>query len=219
MSVSIENFVKVIYIQYQLTGSGTRPGTLARLLSITNAAATDMARKLSAKNLVNYTKYKELSLTPKGKKLALNIIRRHRIWESYLYNTLKLSLHEIHREAEELEHHASDFLIDKIYDFLGRPSKDPHGDPIPDKQGVISSGIHNKPLSEAKPQNVYEISRLSGSDKEFFDFCNSNHLNIGAKLEVKKQYLQNKMTEIEINRTKILLNEEFTNAIHVKLVS
>lgn len=215
MSISIENFVKAIYIQSQFTEADAKPGTLAKLLNISNAAATDMAKKLSAKGLLNYTKYKELSLTPKGQEKAINVIRKHRIWESFLYKTLNLSFHEIHREAEVLEHLTSDFLIDKIYDFLGEPLTDPHGDPIPNKQGEVyaTNGIL---LSLAISETTYEVIRLSGSDREFFEFCQDNHLTIGAKLKVKKQYNKNKMTEIEINNTKILLNEDFTNAIFLK---
>lgn len=216
MSVSIENFVKTIYMQSQLNEADTKPGTLAKLLHISGAAATDMARKLSEKEIVNYTRYKELSLTPKGLEKALNVIRKHRIWESFLYKTLDLSFHEIHREAEILEHLSSDFLTDKIYDFLGKPISDPHGDPIPNKQGKISASVGIL-LSEATPENTYEITRLAGSDKDFFDFCQTNHLNIGSKLEVKKQY-KNKMTEIEINQIKILLSDELSNTIYVKLL-
>ena len=108
MSISIENFVKAIYLQEQRMGEDTRPGTLAKLLNISNAATTDMARSLAQKNLVNYTKYQKLTLTPEGEKLALSILRKHRLWEAFLSQTLNLSLNEIHKEAELLEHATSD---------------------------------------------------------------------------------------------------------------
>ncbi|MGQ1946720.1 metal-dependent transcriptional regulator [Geofilum sp. OHC36d9] len=215
MSVSTENFIKTMFSQTQITKPDTRPGTLAKILNISNAAATDMARKLSTKGLVNYTKYKELSLTPKGEQMAVSIIRKHRIWETFLHKTLKLSLHEIHREAEILEHLTSDFLIDKIYEFLEKPTVDPHGDPIPDKLGVIDASNGSQPLTLAKPNHSYEINRLIGSNKEFFDFCHSHHLIIGATIEVKNQHKSNNMTEIKVEETKMLLNEEFTSTIFV----
>lgn len=99
MTVSTENFVKTIYKQSKLSNVDARLSTIAGLLNISNAAATDMARKLNIKKLVNYTKYKPLTLTDKGLNLALNILRKHRLWESFLYKTLNLSLHEIHREG------------------------------------------------------------------------------------------------------------------------
>jgi DtxR family transcriptional regulator, Mn-dependent transcriptional regulator len=135
MSVSIENFIKAIYKQGIHSVADTRLSTIARLLSISNAAATDMARKLAKKGIVNYVKYKPLSLTEYGLNLALNVIRKHRLWESFLYKTLNLSLHEIHREAELLEHQTSDLLAEKIENYLGFPATDPHGDPIPALNG------------------------------------------------------------------------------------
>ena len=219
MTVSIENFTKAVYRQSKLTGADTRLSTIAGLLNITNAAATDMARKLAKKNLVNYTKYKPLSLTNKGRNLALNVIRKHRLWESFLYKILNLSLHEIHREAEQLEHQTSDFLADKIENYLGYPANDPHGDPIPALNGKIKPDSSLILLSEAEEGNMYEISRLFSSEKDFFDFCSSNQIAIGSNIWVEKQYGFNRMTEIKINQNKILLNEDFTNIVYVKRIN
>ena len=176
MTVSTENFVKTIYNQSKQASTDTRLSIIARLLNITNAAATDMARKLAVKKLVNYTKYKPLTLTPSGNQLALNVIRKHRLWESFLYNTLDLSLHEIHREAEQLEHLTSGFLADKIEKYLGYPNTDPHGDPIPALNGERESDSSQILLSEAAAGHIYEISRLFSSEKEFFEFCTSVRL-------------------------------------------
>jgi DtxR family Mn-dependent transcriptional regulator len=216
MTVSIENFIKAIYKQSKLSGADTRLSTIAGLLNITNAATTDMARKLSSKKLVNYTKYKPLTLTEAGFELALSVIRKHRLWESFLYKTLNLSLHEIHREAEQLEHLTSDFLTDKIEKYLGNPTTDPHGDPIPALNGKIETDTSQILLSEAEAGYMYEISRLFSSEKDFFDFCTSNHIVIGSNIWVEKQYGSNRMTEVKINQNKILLNEDFTKIIYVK---
>ena len=218
MTVSIENFLKVIYNQSRLSVADTRLSTIAGLLNITNAAATDMARKLSTKKLVDYTKYKPLKLTEAGHKLALNVIRKHRIWETFLYHTLDLSLHEVHREAEHLEHLTSDFLVDKMEKYLGFPSVDPHGDPIPGFHAETESNSSQEILSDAKPGSPYLVTRLFSSEKDFFDFCSSNGITIGATLWVEKQYDNKKMTEIIVNQNKIILNEDFTNIIYVKPV-
>jgi len=214
-SSASENFIKAIYTFENREGWDTRPGSIAKELGITNAAATDMARKLALKNLIDYRKYKELKLTPAGKKMALNVIRKHRLWETFLHRVLDLSMHEIHREAELLEHLTSDFLAEKINLYLGNPATDPHGDPIPDKNGIISSNENSLTLSQADADNKYEIARLSGSDKEFFEFCHANQLEVGAVLMVKKQYWNNKMTEIETNGNKLLLHFELGNVIYV----
>ena len=215
MTISIENFIKTIYRQSILHNADTKLSTIAALLKITNAAATDMARKLAVKNLVNYTKYKPLTLTASGFKLALNVLRKHRLWESFLYRTLNLSLHEIHREAEQLEHLTSDFLTDKIELYLGNPAIDPHGDPIPDYNGIIAADNSQVLLSEATAGKSYKIARLYSSEPDFFDFCDANHLEIGSDISVDKQYISNKMTEITVNQNKILLNDLFTNVIFV----
>jgi len=216
MTVSIENFVKAIYKQSKLSGADTRLSTIAGVLNISNAAATDMARKLAVKELVSYTKYKPLNLTASGNQLALNVIRKHRLWELFLYKTLHLSLHEIHLEAEQLEHLTSNFLADEIDKYLGNPTTDPHGDPIPALNGEIETDSSQILLSEASAGNMYEISRLFSSDKDFFDFCTSNCIAIGSDIWVEKQYGSNRMTEVKINQNKILLNEYFTNTIYVK---
>ena len=216
VSPSTENFIKVIYKLEKGKGWDTRPGSIAKELGITNAAATDMARKLSAKKLVNYKKYKSLSLTPQGKKLALHIIRKHRLWETFLHEVFDLSMHEIHREAEILEHLTSDFMIEKISQYLGHPTTDPHGDPIPDSEGILPFNENNIVLSLAEEDKTYEISRLSGSDKEFFDFCLSHQLEVGTELTVLKQYQKNKMSSIQIKGTGLLIHEELANIIYVK---
>lgn len=216
MSISIENFVKTIYLQEQRVGEDTRPGTLAKLLKITNAATTDMARSLAQKNLVNYTKYQKLSLTPEGRKLALNILRKHRLWEAFLSHTLSLSLHQIHEEAERLEHLTSDFLADKIDEYLNFPASDPHGDPIPCSEGKETPKNNAIVLSEAEIDTDYKIVRLFSSNPDFFDFCASNNIAIGAEVQVKNNFDEMKMIEVSISGKKLLLNEEFTNIIYVE---
>ena len=216
MSISIENFVKTIYLQEQRVGEDTRPGTLAKLLKITNAATTDMARSLAQKNLVNYTKYQKLSLTPEGRKLALNILRKHRLWEAFLSHTLSLSLHQIHEEAERLEHLTSDFLADKIDEYLNFPASDPHGDPIPCSEGKETPKNNAIVLSEAEIDTNSNIVRLFSSNPDFFDFCASNNIAIGAEVQVKNNFDEMKMIEVSISGKKLLLNEEFTNIIYVE---
>ena len=216
MSLSVENFVKTIYKYEQQTHLVPKATHIASELKITKAAASDMSRKLSERDLIIYEKYKTLQLTTKGRKMALSVIRKHRLWETFLQKTLNLSLHEIHREAEMLEHMTSDFLADKIDDYLGNPKTDPHGDPIPDYNGDITYSDEDIVLSSAQPGNYYTISRLFSSDEDFFDFCNSNQITIGSTIKVEKQYDSKKMTGIAINNNRILLNQEFTHVIYVK---
>lgn len=215
MSVAVENFVKAIYKNDKRDGNNTKPGNIAKKLGISNAAATDMAKNLASKNLINYEKYKALELTKDGEKLALNVIRKHRLWEALLFKMFDMSLHEIHREAEFLEHETSDFLADKISEYLGNPKFDPHGDPIPNANGEITTKDTSIALSNTLENTKYTISRLMSDDKEFFDFCAIHGLKYGNTIDVEKQFTKNKMTQITINNNTILLNEDFTKIIYV----
>lgn len=215
MSVAVENFVKAIYKNDKRDNKDTKPGNIAKKLGISNAAATDMAKKLATKDLLHYEKYQALQLTEKGTKMALSVIRKHRLWEALLFKMFDMSLHEIHREAELLEHETSNFLADKISAYLGNPKFDPHGDPIPNAKGEITTIDTSVALSNTKEGKNYSISRLMSDDKEFFDFCALNGLKYGNTLTVSKQFVKNKMTQILINNNTILLNEDFTNIIYV----
>jgi DtxR family Mn-dependent transcriptional regulator len=216
MSVSKENFIKTIYKLQQGVGQNTRPGTIAAALGISNAAATDMARKLAARGLINYIKYQPVTLTESGRLMALEVLRKHRLWEAFLFEVFGLSMHEIHREAELLEHQTSDFLAGKIYAYLNHPATDPHGDPIPATDGSVVFSNKNIILSEAPAGATYHVSRLAGSEEEFFDFCRDNKIAIGAQLTVGNRYNAGQTTEIVIDDTKLLLNTDFTNLIYVK---
>lgn len=218
-SVAVENFVKTIYKSRINDIKDTKPGNIAKILGISNAAATDMAKKLAVKNLINYEKYKALELTDEGEKLALKVIRKHRLWEAFLHKTFDISLHEIHREAELLEHETSDFLATKISEYLGNPKFDPHGDPIPNENGEITTKDTSIALSNTLENKTYNISRLMSDDKEFFDFCALNHIKYGNQIKVIKQFSKNKMTQIIINGNTILLNQDFTNIIYVNQVN
>lgn len=217
VSMASENFLKTIYSLDRSHSKNTRPGTIARELGITNAAATDMARKLSARNLVDYTKYRELKLTPAGEKVALTVIRKHRLWETFLHQVFGLSMHEIHREAELLEHLTSDFLTERLSNFLGHPTTDPHGDPIPNASGHMYESDHDIiPLSAADPGSIYTVSRLLGSDPEYFEFCQSNHLRLNAILKVTARYPNTRMTEVTLNDTRLLLHDDLSSLIQVQ---
>ena len=215
MSTAIENFVKAIYKNGKRDNNDTKPGNIAKELGISNAAATDMAKKLATKDLLNYEKYQELKLTEKGTKMALNVVRKHRLWEALLFKLFDLSLHDIHREAELLEHQTSDLLANKISEYLGNPKFDPHGDPIPNAEGEITTVDTSIPLSNALEGKTYVISRLMSDDKEFFEFCALNGLKYSNTIVVSKQFTKNKMTQIQVNNNTIVLNQDFTSVIYV----
>ena len=215
MSVAIENFIKAIYKNELHANNNTKPGNIAKKLGISNAAATDMAKKLALKDLLHYEKYQALKLTKKGTQLALDVVRKHRLWEAFLFKTFDMNLHDIHREAELLEHQTSDFMANKLNDFLGNPKFDPHGDPIPNANGQITTKDISITLANAEEGKQYLISRLMSDDKDFFEFCTLNNLIKGSSILVSKQFKNTKMTQITISKNTLLLNQDFTNTIYV----
>ena len=219
MSISTDNFIKTIYKHHVDEKHDTKPGSIAKKLGISNAAATDMAKKLATRELLHYEKYQPLILTKKGTQLALNLVRKHRLWETLLYKLFDVSLYEIHREAELLENYTSDFLAKKLTDYLGNPKIDPHGDPIPNEKGEIRTDKESLCLSNCKEGKTYIIKRLKSDDKEFFDFCTLYGLKLGNQVMVTNQFKFNNMTQISINSNTLLLNSDFTNIIYVKEIN
>ncbi len=131
-----ENYLKALFkIGYDKVLSEVGTNELATHLTVKPATANNMLKKLKEKTLVDYEKYGKIMLTPKGKKRAISIVRNHRLWETFLYEKLSFSWDEVHEVAEQLEHIKSAKLIDRLDEFLDFPALDPHGDPIPNKNG------------------------------------------------------------------------------------
>lgn len=188
MSVSIDNFLKNIYLLNQETGSPVTSSHLAGRLDVSVAAVTDMGRKLGKQGLVDYRPYKALTLTPAGKELALKIVRKHRLWELFLHEVLGLDLLSVHHEAERLEHHTSDELMDHISRFLGHPDYDPHGDPIPGIGGSIPSEMGVVSLSEIGENEKCVVKKLRYRNAETSDMYDRFGLKTGLVLTVKKVF-------------------------------
>ena len=136
-TASEENYIKAIFKLANEFGGEVTTSTLAEYLATKASSVTDMIQKLADKKLVNYKKYHGVTLTHPGEELAVKMLRKHRLWELFLYRTLGFKWDEIHDIAEELEHIKSELLIERLDKFLNFPQKDPHGDPIPDEHGII----------------------------------------------------------------------------------
>ncbi len=213
-SISIEDFLKIIYQLEQNPETTPKTGIVAQKLNISNAATTDMAKKLSEKGLIHYKKYKPFSVTEEGRKIAVNLIRKHRLWETFLHHVFEFDLNEIHFEAEALEHATSDNLANKISNFLGHPLYDPHGDPIPDENGSLPKKKDISILSNVE-KGVYKIARISSSDHTFFNFCKENKITLQAKVEVLQIFEEIGSMSIKIDERTIVLPKMFTNNIYV----
>jgi DtxR family Mn-dependent transcriptional regulator len=214
-STSEENYIKSIY---HLRGDQQLVTTneLAAELKTRPASVTDMLKKLKAKKLLIYERYQGFKLSPEGKKVALGIIRRHRLWEYFLSVKLQFSWDEVHEVAEELEHVTSKKLIDKLDEYLGFPQYDPHGDPIPDQHGKIHAA-KQVVLSEWPLLEMAEVSGVTDQRSDMLDILKHQNISIGTKLEVKKKFSFDNSVEIKTkNNPAFIISEQVAKNIWVK---
>lgn len=187
LTLTEENYVKAIYfIQHKNKNGKVSVNEIAERMNTRPATVTDMIKKLSEKELVNYAKYKKLSLTNSGSKIALSILRKHRLWETFLCDTLNFSWDEVHEVAEQLEHIRSQKLIDRLDSFLGFPEYDPHGDPIPNAKGVLPA-TKAKPLSEIDINTKCTVVTVSDTSKPFLQQLELYNINIGSELTITER--------------------------------
>jgi DtxR family Mn-dependent transcriptional regulator len=179
---SSENFLKAVYMLSQQT-ERVSTNALADALGVKAPSVTDMARKLESGGLLDYQKYKGVALTAAGRDVALNILRRHRLIELYLVEELGYALHEVHDEAEVLEHHVSDRFITAISHKLGDPHIDPHGDPIPDVDLVIAQR-ELQPLSAVELNTPATVARLKAPGNDMLQHILDRGLALNAAVEV-----------------------------------
>lgn len=180
-SESVEDYLKVIYKLQQFNAAGTND--IARALSVAPASVTGMIRRLADNGLAKYSPHKGVTLTEAGEKIALEIVRHHRLLELYLAEALGYSIDKVHDEAEKLEHHISEDFEERIALILGDPTHDPHGDPIPTKDGEIPEQF-NRPLTETQEGEVLVIRRVSDENQELLRFLISLGLVPKTQIEV-----------------------------------
>jgi len=183
LSTAMQDYLKGIY-HLQHHGS-VATNDLARHLDVSAASVTSMIRKLHDLQLVRHEAYRGVELTPAGRKVALELIRHHRLIETYLAEALGYAWHEVHAEAEKLEHHISEEFEDRIAAILGHPQYDPHGDPIPSKDGRLPR-VSTTRLSEVPAGSTVCIRRVSDHDAAMLQTLTKNGMALGSKLHVTK---------------------------------
>lgn len=197
-SVSEENYIKSIF-HLQDAKNGVSATMLAASVNTKAASVTDMLKKLHAKKIINYKPYKSFTLTEAGNKIALDIIRKHRLWEYFLVNKLKFKWDEVHPIAEELEHINSSALIQKLDEYLEHPCFDPHGDPIPDRNGKIRT-IKQFNLTNVAFRKTISVSSVKDQSVQMMDILKHYHINIGTKLKVSRKFEFDGSVEIKIEK-------------------
>ena len=217
-SLAEENYLKAIFKLSEKKKVNVLTNDIAELLQTKAASVTDMLQKLSEKKMIRYKKYQGVTLTVAGEKVALDIIRKHRLWELFLTSKLGFSWDEVHEVAEQLEHIRSEKLVRHLDQFLGKPKFDPHGDPIPDEHLNIHS---NKafPLSDATSSQVVYICGVIDHQSSFLKHLDKCGLSLGMKLKVKSIIDYDKSMNISIlhNRQLLHVSHEVAKNILVTL--
>lgn len=217
MTFSEENYLKTIY---HLTTSSEREistNAIAEMMVTKASSVTDMLKKLAEKDLVNYKKYQGVSLTENGKLAAKMIVRKHRLWEVFLVKKLDFSWDEVHDIAEQLEHIKSEKLINKLDDFLGNPTEDPHGDPIPDAKGKILK-IEKLLLSELNENQIGICVGVKDSSAEFLKYLDKNKIALGISIKVNAIEAFDLSLNIKINETDFIISNKIAENIFVKII-
>lgn len=215
MTVSEENYLKVIYHLSFVSPKGVNTNAIAGMLDTKASSVTDMIKKLAEKDLVSYIKYQGVSLTEKGLYSAKMIVRKHRLWEVFLVEKLHFSWDEVHEIAEELEHIKSEKLINKLDEFLEFPDFDPHGDPIPNANGEIKK-VQKKLLSEVALQVKFQCVGVKDTSVEFLQFLDKKNIALGTFVTILEKEAFDETLKIEVNNKTITISNKIANNLYVQ---
>ena len=216
-NISQEDYLTAIYRNLNDTGE-IKPNLLASKLEISNAAVTDMLRKLSRDGFVDYKKYKSIKLTNEGESYAKNMLRRHRIWEVFLNKTLGMSWDKVHDEAEKLEHSSSDELINLLEEFLDYPEVDPHGYPIPDKKGKIKKNKAVIAVTELKENDSAKVIRVNDDVKNLLSYITKIGISLGKEILIKYRLEYDGSVLIKIDNKEINISNKIASNIFVEKI-
>lgn len=217
MTFSEENYLKSIYHLTNNLDSEVSTNAIAEIMETKASSVTDMLKKLAEKDLINYKKYQGVSLTENGKLAAKMIVRKHRLWEVFLVEKLDFSWDEVHDIAEQLEHIKSEKLINKLDDFLGNPTEDPHGDPIPDAQGRIIA-IEKQLLSELLTGQSGICVGVKDNSSEFLKYLDKQQIGLGTNIDVISKETFDLSLKIKINGVEMAISNKIASNLFVKLL-
>ena len=212
---SEENYLKKLFSLANREIKKVNNIALAKALGLNPATVLEMVRKLAQKGLVEVKPDKTILLTEKGKKKALQTVRKHRLWEVFLVEKLQYKWNEVHELAEQLEHVESTDLIDRLESFLGYPGFDPHGDPIPDKSGRLKMNV-SIPLSTCPKGKNYQVIRLAETDDAFLAYLDKLNIRPGTKLKIVEQHSYDKSCTVQVMKKNVQLSEKVARNILVQ---
>ena len=212
-----ENYIKAIYHLGKQGAETVNTNAIADSLNTKASSVTDMLKKLSEKNYADYIKYQGVNLTEKGKKIAIGIVRKHRLWEVFLVEKLNFTWDEVHEVAEDLEHIQSEKLTDELDAFLEHPTHDPHGDPIPDKNGNFKQ-IEKILLSQALEGITYQCVGVKDTSSTFLKYLDANAIALGTKIILLHKEPFDQSIKIELNNSEITVSQNVAKNLFLKTV-
>lgn len=210
-----ENYLKAIFKLSQTAMQKITPTAIADAVEVNAASVIDMLKKLKEKELIIYDKRNGAQLSLKGKRLAINIVRKHRLWEVFLYEKLKFTWDEIHEMAEQLEHIQNDNLADRLDEFLEFPQFDPHGDPIPKANGSIPT-LSKMLLCEKKIGDHCQVVAVKDTSPEFLQYLKLLSVEIGTRIVIEDKMAFDNSLIILIDGKLTTVSDKFANSIFVK---
>ena len=217
VTLSEENYLKAIYHLGKQGSLAVSTNAIAEQMETKASSVTDMIKKLADKNLANYVKYQGVSLTKDGRLAAAMVVRKHRLWEVLLVEKLNFSWDEVHDVAEQLEHIKSEKLINELDAFLNYPKEDPHGDPIPDKDGHIKK-TEKILLAKVDVNTSCICVGVKNSSKEFLQYLDKIKMALGSHIEVIDKEPFDQSMIIKINNQELNVSAITANNLYVKLV-
>jgi len=215
LSYTEENYLKIIFsLSYPLMLEITT-NDIAKKLEINPASVSDMLKKLNQKKLIDYAKYQGVRLTEEGRKIAIDIVRKHRLWETFLVDKLNFSWDEVHDVAEQLEHIHSSLLIERLYQFLDAPKFDPHGEPIPNEFGEFPDTENQVCLNSCNAQQKLEVKSITDDSSSLLQYLSKISVGIGVCIEVLDKNTYDNSVDVIINGNKnITLSKEISEKIY-----
>ena len=215
ITLAEENYLKAILAIILNTNKRASTNSIANEICTTAASVSDMLRKLQEKKLIDYKKYKGVNLSESGKKIAISVIRKHRLWETFLVKKLNFNWEEVHDLAEQLEHIKSSNLINKLDSFLGYPKFDPHGEPIPTKEGKLPVS-NTIPLNELELKAKGKVMGVTLDKKSFLQYLTKLNICIGTNIELLEKISFDQSLIIKIENTNQHISNDVAKYLLIK---
>jgi DtxR family transcriptional regulator, Mn-dependent transcriptional regulator len=215
-NISKEDYLSIIF-KFKNTSGDIRPTAIARKLKVSQAAVTDMLKKLAADKYILYEKYRVIRLTQSGEEFARNMVRRHRIWEVFLQKVIGMPWDKVHQEAHRLEHSSSDDLINRLEVLLRYPEFDPHGDPIPSKEGKMPKLKKLLPLSNLNKGESGVVIRVNDFDEQFLNYLTVLGISLKEIIRVKEKRDFDNSLLVQIKGKPYNISQKLADNIFVEL--